>query len=400
MTFEAKGAGVVGATAVDTIVRSGIIGSIIMHQNVSPTTPVSALIFRKQEFGDFEHVDPSGQILASILRNLESQGRRQFEVATNGIDDSIEEVASEYDEDPILVEFEGAIEKIRERRSRLASFTSIELESIQKEIDWISDRLGAGRIVQVENALIDLIRRQSNGSQIEHLVKTISSVADRARKAREFEFAVRLLELIFYSNAVDAPAMSLRAEVLCDLGQFSEALAAYDAAIDRFPENAVARNGRAEVLRNLGQFSEALAAYDAAIDRFPENAVARNGRAEVLRDLGQFSEALAAYDAAIDRFPEDAFARTGQAEVLRDLGRFSEALAAYDAAIDRFPEDAVARNGRAEVLRDLGQFSEALAAYDAAIDRFPENAVARNGRAEVLRDLGQFSEALAAYDAA
>uniref|UniRef100_UPI002626B528 tetratricopeptide repeat protein n=1 Tax=uncultured Pelagimonas sp. TaxID=1618102 RepID=UPI002626B528 len=61
---------------------------------------------------------------------------------------------------------------------------------------------------------------------------------------------------------------------------------------DRFPENAVARTGQAEVLRDLGRFSEALAAYDAAIDRFPENAVARNGRANLLGSVGELDQVV------------------------------------------------------------------------------------------------------------
>ena len=52
-----------------------------------------------------------------------------------------------------------------------------------------------------------------------------------------------------------------------------------------------------EVLRALNRLDEALAAYDAVIDAFPSNVVARNGRAEVLRALNRLDEALAAYDA-------------------------------------------------------------------------------------------------------
>jgi tetratricopeptide (TPR) repeat protein len=110
---------------------------------------------------------------------------------------------------------------------------------------------------------------------------------------------------------------------------------------------------------NLITVNEALAQYDAAIERFPTDAVGYNGRAETLRALGRLNEALAQYDAAIERFPTDAVGYTGRAETLRALGRLNEALAQYDQTIERFPNQSFARRGRSYVLILKGDLSAA-----------------------------------------
>ena len=109
--------------------------------------------------------------------------------------------------------------------------------------------------------------------------------------------------------------------------QYQLALAQYDAAIERFPADAVGYNGRAETLRALGRLTDALAQYDTAIERFPANAFGYTGRAETLRALGQLeSRPRPILDAAIERFPANAFGYRGRAETLRALGRLSDAL--------------------------------------------------------------------------
>src|SRR5208282_4857307 len=91
------------------------------------------------------------------------------------------------------------------------------------------------------------------------------------------------------------------------------------------PDDPAVWTARAELWREWGQLGEALAAYDRAVEDFPQNVVARSGRAETLRALGRFEEALAAYDRTVEDFPQDAFARNGYAAALSDLGKFSEA---------------------------------------------------------------------------
>src|SRR5208282_4232702 len=270
------------------------------------------------------------------------------------------------------------------------------LPAILNQIEWIVTRFETGHLQAGWDDVVQLAKRQLADGDPDKLAMSLTSLATQL--VRQKDIAFELCDLAGMCAPDDPAVWTARAELWREWGQLGEALAAYDRAVEDFPQNAVARNGRAETLRVLGRFEEALAAYDRTVEDFPQNVVARSGRAETLRALGRFEEALTAYDRTVEDFPQDVVARSGRAETLRALGRFEEALAAYDRTVEDFPQDAVARSGRAETLRVLGRFEEALAAYDRAVEDFPQDAVARNGRAETLRALGRFEEALTAYD--
>ena len=315
-----------------------------------------------------------------------------------------------------------------DRRPRLGALEV--LAKINAQIDEIGRRLKSGDEASASGFLSDLIDFQKdNRSTPEQIAKTLCNIAAQARAAGQLSFAERSLRQALAERPDDGWAHAQLSAVLRAGGRIDEAreaarlgavyrdgpggliavaealraqaslfdaLGQYDLIVERFPENAVARNGRAEVLKALGRYDEALGSYDETIARFPADVVARTGRAEVLKALGRYDEALGSYDETIARFPADAVARNGRAEVLKALGRYDEALGSYDEAIARFPENVVARNGRAEVLKALGRYDEALRSYSATIERFAHNAVAQGGRASVLLLVGRFDEALRA----
>ena len=63
-------------------------------------------------------------------------------------------------------------------------------------------------------------------------------------------------------------------------------LDAYDAALDRWPDDAIARFGRANALHALGRLDEASKAYQQLIAGHPTHIAALNNLAEVYADLG------------------------------------------------------------------------------------------------------------------
>ena len=274
------------------------------------------------------------------------------------------------------------------------------LERVQREIEWIVARLAQNDFGRAEQGLTELITHQLEVSRPEDVVKTLTSVANRAAAYHQMAFADRSLSIAESISMDDPVVLNSRAWLFHLCGQDEKALTQYSALIEQFPTSAYGYTGRAEILRALGRLNEALTQYDAAVERFPTEAVGYSGRAETLRALGRLDEALSQYDAAIERFPTNAVGYNGRAETLRALGRLDEALSQYDAAIERFPTEAVGYNGRAETLRALGQLDEALSQYDAAIELFPTEAVGYNGRAETLRAMGQLDGALEAYDLA
>ncbi|HOT82009.1 MAG TPA: tetratricopeptide repeat protein, partial [Candidatus Defluviicoccus seviourii] len=91
--------------------------------------------------------------------------------------------------------------------------------------------------------------------------------------------------------------------------------------------NAFTYNGRAETLRDLGRFEEALAAYDEARQRFPDNAFTYTGRAETLRDLGRYRDAVDVYRETLNAFPANRVARNALACLLIENGDVDSGVA-------------------------------------------------------------------------
>ena len=228
--------------------------------------------------------------------------------------------------DPILDLIATLVGK-RENEELLRFAADEAKERVDKQIDAIANQLREGRLTRAHRYLLDLVHFQAQYSRKEHLVKTFCALATQAVQSHLLEFAAQLLGYAAALGIEDPFIVTCDAELLRKRGDLAAALAAYDAVIERFPDDVVARAGRAEVLKEQGDLAAALAAYDAVIERFPDNVVARNGRAEVLKEQGDLAAALAAYDAVIERFPHDSIARSARAGVLLLMGRVNEARA-------------------------------------------------------------------------
>jgi tetratricopeptide (TPR) repeat protein len=83
-------------------------------------------------------------------------------------------------------------------------------------------------------------------------------------------------------------------------------------------------------LSRLGQYSEAVTAYDKAVFIRPTNAYAWNNRGVALDNLGQYSEAVSSEDKAVTLQPGYADAWYNCGVALRKLGRYADAIESYD----------------------------------------------------------------------
>jgi tetratricopeptide (TPR) repeat protein len=82
-------------------------------------------------------------------------------------------------------------------------------------------------------------------------------------------------------------------------------LDAYNAALDRWPADAVARFGRANALHALGRLDQARAAYVELIAGHPDHVAALNNLTEVYADLGCSRQAQATISRAFSLVDND-----------------------------------------------------------------------------------------------
>ena len=123
----------------------------------------------------------------------------------------------------------------------------------------------------------------------------------------------------------------------------------------------------------VGEYEEALAAYDRAIELDPDHAVAHLNRGPALARLERYKEALAACDRAIELDPSHAGAHTNRGVVLARLERYKEALSAFDRAIELDPDNLVHHYNRACGLAMLQRPEAALAALSTALEHGFDN---------------------------
>jgi tetratricopeptide (TPR) repeat protein len=385
------GVGVEAQSRREGLVRSGLVAALCGA--MGDRAKLLSLPFQRGSIPHLEKLDPNGKILTALVGHLASSATgaepTRSPLASDGRD------FSENESDPIAIAVLAAMESQSSRKGK--GQLEYDLGAIQREINWIGDRLRAGELARAETGLIYLIGNQAQSSRAGDIVKSLTAVASQGLRFRQFEFATRLLRAADLFESQDAALMCVRGELLRDIGQPDEALIVFREAMERFPHGEVPPNAYAETLRYLGRPEEALEVFRDTMERFPHDEVAPTAYAGTLRDLSRPEEALEVFRDAMERFPHDEVAPAAFAETLRDLGRPEEALEVFRDTMERFPHNEVAPNAYAETLRYLGRPEEALEVFRDAMERFPRNEVAPTAFAETLRDLGRPEEALEVF---
>jgi predicted TPR repeat methyltransferase len=112
-----------------------------------------------------------------------------------------------------------------------------------------------------------------------------------------------------------------------------------------------------------GAFDEALAAYDRALARDPDNAVTLAHRGSLLLEQGRIDEALAALQRAGELRPESGECQVRLANALLAAGRSAEAREAYGRALTADPDYANWHIRAGEALYASGATDRALRMY-------------------------------------
>ncbi len=187
---------------------------------------------------------------------------------------------------------------------------------------------------------------------------------------------------------------------LYNMGQFQEALQAFENAIQIDPTFADAYEGKTSALCTLGRYQEALVSVETALKLDPSYAASYNDKGDILYEFKSYEDALGYYQRALQLEPDNLEAYLGRATTLASLGRYEESLAAYDRVIYLDANIAVAYDGKAWALRQLKQYPESLALSEKALQLEPNNALFHMGKGRVLFRLGSPEESLASFDRA
>ena len=167
--------------------------------------------------------------------------------------------------------------------------------------------------------------------------------------------------------------------------------------LEKVKNNAEAWNNKGVALGTLGDYADAINAYDEAIRLEPSFAEAWNNKGIALDSLGNYTDAIRAYDEAIRLKPSFAEAWNNRGIALGTLGDYADAIKSFDEAIRIDPNLALTWNNKGIALDSLGNYTDAIKAYDEAIRLEPNLAETWDNKGIALKNLGRTCEADAAF---
>ena len=150
-------------------------------------------------------------------------------------------------------------------------------------------------------------------------------------------------------------------------GQFAEALAQFEEALDIEPRDVNARYGMGRSLVSQGNPEEALAWFNDILLDAPDDFGAMVYRIIALRDLDRNAQALRFSDRLIEAYPERATGYIQKAKSLMGLERRQDAIDTYVAAEELVGPDNALLYWHADTLTEDGQFEAALAVIERAV---------------------------------
>lgn len=162
---------------------------------------------------------------------------------------------------------------------------------------------------------------------------------------------------------------------------FQQAANSYERSLSRNSKNAVMWTNQGLVLEQLRQDSNALIAYDRAVQISPTYSLAQAHRCGVLNALKRYQDALPACDSALQGDnvwldDNSAYAWSQRSSAQLGLGQYSEALASVDRAIALQLSSAEAYHYRGIALWYLKRYAEAKQSVDQALQLNPQSAQA------------------------
>ena len=194
-------------------------------------------------------------------------------------------------------------------------------------------------------------------------------------------------------------------------GRYAEAQAAYQAALERQPDDPDLLNNIGALLLNQDRYAEAVARFRAVLRLNPQRqdtmknlAVALDSLGAQLSNQGRHEEAITRYREALRLNPQHQDAMNNFATVLSNIGvqrlnqgRHEEAMARFREALRLHPQHRDAMGNIARVLIDQGRYAAALASMQQVIAHYPDDVQAHHLLGGLLSKQGRPEEAIAHF---
>jgi tetratricopeptide (TPR) repeat protein len=226
------------------------------------------------------------------------------------------------------------------------------------------------------------------------------AAAVRAHRAGRLREAIAGYEALLQRAPDDADVLQLLGVALAQLGSSADAVVFLGRSLELEPDRPTVLLSLAQALHTLGREEEALQCCNRALALDASLAGGYRTRAAAFTALGHREEALANAGQAVRLALEDAAAHADLGVALEAVGREREALECFERAIALDANLAAAHHNRALLLARSGAHERALQSFDRALALQPHHAALIANRGNTLKELGRLPEAEQSYSMA
>jgi tetratricopeptide (TPR) repeat protein len=199
--------------------------------------------------------------------------------------------------------------------------------------------------------------------------------SDRAHREPSPETKVAVHQILAEIQSIwpdDEWPQKFLGEVLYFENRNHDALAAFERARDRDPDDASNWSWIADCLLSLGRSDDALGALRSCLDRDPGHTRGNENLAYLMYKRDRLLLALALNGVALDLNPGNSFNHAVHGDILGARKDLAGAVNAYEKALSLDPNRTSALIARSKLLARLGRLPEGTAALQAYIDKDPD----------------------------
>lgn len=234
------------------------------------------------------------------------------------------------------------------------------------------------------------------GTETPYTERTPSDYRNRGRLAYErgdYKDAIADYDIAIDQNRNDAETYYLRGRAQDSLGELEKAIVNFDHAIRLDSEHKDAYYWRGAVKGMLKRYEEAMGDFDDVIRLDPEYTDIYYWRGVTKYFLEQYEEAMGDFDHAIRLNPEHTLTYYQRGLTKYRLERYEEAIVDFDEAIHIKLENTRVYYWRGISKKRLKQYTAAIADFDRAIRLEPTYAYSHYHRGDAKFELERFAEA-------
>jgi tetratricopeptide (TPR) repeat protein len=188
--------------------------------------------------------------------------------------------------------------------------------------------------------------------------------------------------------------------VLDNAGRPSEAVAAYEQALQLRPDYAEAHFNLGIALRRIGDMPGAVEHWQQAVQLEPDYAEAYANLGNAVVELGELQHGMELIDRALRLKPDFADAHNNRAYALILMGRLDDAVGECKRALELKPALPEAHANLRYIFRSQGKTNELIQYYESVAQTTPQSAVAHGNLGDVLLEATRVPEAIAQYEQA